>query len=457
MSANNPRTSNPMQTPTNDRTEEHLLAEIEELKRKLREQHRGSGHGPRARRRPSPATLWTLGVVLLLILAGAFVAGYLPQANRNTALAKEAKESGTALPLVNVMEVKQGARKSELVLPGNIQAVTEAPVLARASGYIKKRYVDIGDRVKDGQLLAEIDAGELDQQVQQAKASVEQTRSALDQATANLQQGKTNSEMSRLTYERWSALVQKGAVSRQDADTYKAQYEASGQSVQALEKAVSVAKSNIAVAEANLGRLTEMQSYLKVRAPFDGVITLRNVDTGALVNDGSTLLFRIAQTERLRTYVNVPQADATSIRVGQQAELKIPDLPSKSFTGTVTRTANSLDPVTRTLLAEVQVPNTGGLLLPGMYSEVSFTTPRKEPPLLIRADALIVRGNGNTVAVVGDDNVVHFQKVEVGRDYGDQMEIVGGLEMGQRVVISAGDVVRENARVKPVLIGKSQE
>jgi RND family efflux transporter MFP subunit len=330
-------------------------------------------------------------------------------------------------------------------------------VLARASGYIKKRYVDIGDRVKDGQLLAEIDAGELDQQVQQALASVELTRSSLEQATANLQQGKTTAEMSRLTYERWNALVQKGAVSRQDADTYKSQYEASGQSVQALEKAVSVAKSNIAVAEANLGRLTEMQGYLKVRAPFDGVITLRNVDTGALVNDGSTLLFRIAQTDRLRTYVNVPQADSTSIRVGQQAQLKIPDLPSKSFTGTVTRTANSLDPVTRTLLAEVQVANANGSLLPGMYSEVNFTTPRKEPPLLIRADALIVRGTGNTVAVVGEDNVVHFQQVQVGRDYGDQLEIVGGLEMGQRVVISAGDVVREGAKVKPVLVGKAQE
>jgi RND family efflux transporter MFP subunit len=450
-----------MQTPINDRisgrTEDHLLAEIEELKRKLREQHRGGAHGPRGHRRPSAATLWTLAILFIAILAGAFFAGYLPQISRQTALAKEAKESSAALPLVNVMEVKQASGKSELVLPGNIQAVTEAPVLARASGYIKKRYVDIGDRVKDGQLLAEIDAGELDQQVQQALASVELTRSSLEQATANLQQGKTTAEMSRLTYERWNALVQKGAVSRQDADTYKSQYEASGQSVQALEKAVSVAKSNIAVAEANLGRLTEMQGYLKVRAPFDGVITLRNVDTGALVNDGSTLLFRIAQTDRLRTYVNVPQADSTSIRVGQQAQLKIPDLPSKSFTGTVTRTANSLDPVTRTLLAEVQVANANGSLLPGMYSEVNFTTPRKEPPLLIRADALIVRGTGNTVAVVGEDNVVHFQQVQVGRDYGDQLEIVGGLEMGQRVVISAGDVVREGAKVKPVLVGKAQE
>jgi RND family efflux transporter MFP subunit len=441
-----------MQTPTNERTEERLLAEIEDLKRKLQEQHHASGHGQGKSRRPSPATLWVLAIVAVLILTGAFFAGYLPESSRQTALAKEAKEDTVALPPVNVVAVEQASGKSQLVLPGNIQAVTEAPVLARASGYIKMRYADIGDRVKEGQLLAEIDAVELDQQVRQAKASVDQAGSSLEQATANLQQGKTNTEMARLTYERWNSLVQKGAVSKQDADTYKSQYEALGQSVQSLEKAVNVAKSNITAVEANLGRLTEMQSYLKVRAPFAGVITLRNVDTGALVTEGSTLLFRIAQTDRLRTYVNVPQADSTSIRVGQIAQLKIPDLPSKTFTGTVTRTANSLDPATRTLLAEVQVPNQGGLLMPGMYSEVNFTTPRMEPPLMIRADALVVRGDGPHVAIVGEDGIVHFKIVQVGRDYGDTLEILGGLTMGEQVVVSPGDVVRENAKVRPVLV-----
>jgi RND family efflux transporter MFP subunit len=182
------------------------------------------------------------------------------------------------------------------------------------------------------------------------------------------------------------------------------------------------------------------------------VITLRNVDTGALVADGQTLLFRIAQTDRLRTYVNVPQADSTTIRVGQPAQLKIPDLPSKTFMGTVTRTANALDPATRTLLAEVQVVNNEGFLLPGMYSEVNFTTPRLEPPMIIRADALIVRGSGPQVAVVGPDSVVHFRSVKVGRDYGDRIEILGGLAKGQQVVVSPGDVVRENVKVRPVLV-----
>jgi RND family efflux transporter MFP subunit len=453
-----------MQTPidpnwTNDRTEERLLAEIEELKRKLHEQHRDEGHGGNGKSgRPSATALWILGIVAVLILVGAFFAGYLPQASRQTALAKEAKEDTAALPPVNVTIVEQASGNSQLVLPGNIQAVTEAPVLARASGYIKTRLADIGDRVKEGQLLAEIEAPELDQQVTQAKAGVDQTKSTLEQAEANLQQGKTNRDIARLTWERWNALVAKGAVARQDVDTYKAQYDASEASMQSLDKAVNVAKNNISVAQANLGRLTEMQGYLKVRAPFAGVITLRNVDTGALVAEGNTLLFRIAQTDRLRTYVNVPQADSTSVRVGQAAQLKIPDLPLKTFTGTVTRTANALDPATRTLLAEVQVPNQGGLLLPGMYSEVNFTTPRMEPPLMIRADALVVRGDGPHVAVVGDDDVVHFQTVQVGRDYGDQLEVLGGLEKGQRVVISPGDVVRENAKVRPVLItGKASQ
>jgi RND family efflux transporter MFP subunit len=444
-----------MQTPidpnlTNSRTEERLLAEIEELKRRLHEQHRDGSH--RKSSRPSAATLWILAIVAVLVLVGAFFAGYLPQASRQTALAKEAKEDSVALPPVNVAIVEQASGKSQLVLPGNIQAVTEAPVLARASGYIKTRLADIGDRVKEGQLLAEIEAPELGQQVMQAKASEDQTRASLEQATANLQQGKTNSEMARLTYERWNALVQKGAVARQDVDTYKAQFDALGENVQSLEKAVNVAKSNIAAAEANLGRLTELQGYLKVRAPFAGVITLRNVDTGALVAEGNTLMFRIAQTDRLRTYVNVPQADSTMIHVGQLAQLTIPDLPSKTFKGTITRTANALDPATRTLLAEVQVPNEGGLLMPGMYSEVNFTTPRMEPPLIIRADALVVRGDGPHVAVVGNDNVVHYRTVQVGRDYGDKLEILGGLAKGQSVVVSPGDVVRENAKVRPVLV-----
>ncbi len=452
-----------MQMPVNDgapveeSSHSQLRAEIEDLKRKLAQQRRGS-HDPQKRgqhSRPSGTALWILAVVTVLVLAGAFFAGYLPETSRQTALAKEARDDSLAIPPVNIALVDQAPANSHLVLPGSIQAVTEAPVLARASGYIKKRYVDIGDRVREGQILAEIDAVEFDQSVAQAKASVDQARSSLEQANANLQQSRTNAEMARYTNERWKALVQKGAVSRQDADTYQSTYEASAQNVEALEKAVNAAKSNIAVAEANLARIRDLQAYLKIKAPFSGVITLRNIDVGALATEGTTLLFRVAQTDRLRTYVNVPQMDAAGVRVGQVADLKVPDLPSKTFKGTVTRTANALDPATRTLLVEVQVPNESGQLLPGMYSEVNFTTPRAEPPLMIRADALVVRGTGNMVAVVDSDDTVHFRKIDVGRDYGDRLEVLRGLKKGERVVISPGDAVRENTKVKPILVGKA--
>jgi RND family efflux transporter MFP subunit len=222
--------------------------------------------------------------------------------------------------------------------------------------------------------------------------------------------------------------------------------------VQAMEKAVSVAKSNIAVAEANLARLTEMQSYLKVKAPFDGVITVRNVDTGALVNEGNTLLFRIAQTGRLRIYVNVPQADAPAVKVGQPSKITISDMVGKVFTGTVTRTANALDPATRTLLAEVQVANAQNVLMPGMYAQVNFTTSRAEPPLLIRGDALVIRANGPQVAVVTPEQTIHFQTITLGRDYGDKIEVLQGLQPLQQLVINPGDNILEGAKVKPVLL-----
>ncbi|HWE50617.1 MAG TPA: efflux RND transporter periplasmic adaptor subunit [Bryobacteraceae bacterium] len=432
--------------------EAQLRAEINELRRKLEQQHPQAAHGSK---RPSAGVLWGLAFAAVAIVLVAFFAGYLPQSERQTALAKEAKDDSAALPLVNIVPVERSSAKSNLVLSGDIQAVTEAPVLARASGYIATRSADIGDHVKQGQLLAEITAPELGQQVSQAKASRDQASSALEQAMSTLEGGKKNAEMARVTAERWNSLVKKGAVARQDAETYQSQSDYLRANVQSLEKAINAARSNMAAADANLARLSEMQGYLKVRAPFDGVITLRNIDTGALVTEGQTLLFRIAQTDRLRIFVNVPQSDAAAVHVGQEAGVKIASLPSQVFKGTVTRTANALDPATRTLLAEVQVSNGPGLLLPGMYGQVNFTTPRAEPPLIIRGDTLVVRADGPQVAVVGDGNIVHYQRVELGRDYGDRVEVTGGLEAGQNLVINPGDAVRDNAKVKPVLLARN--
>ena len=190
-----------------------------------------------------------------------------------------------------------------------------------------------------------------------------------------------------------------------------------------------------------------MQSYLKVRAPFAGVITLRNVDVGALVNSGSTLLFRIAQTNLLRTYVNIPQFSASDVHAGQKASLSTSDFPERKFPGTVARTASSLDPASRTLLVEIQVPNPEGKLMPGMYAQVDLNLPRKDPPLLIPSDTLVVRPEGTLVALLGPGDVVHFQRIAVGRDFGDRIEVLSGLTEGQKVIVNPNDSVREGVKV----------
>ena len=424
-------------------SEDQLRAEIESLRRQLEEHKKAAPKGP---------SLGTLFVVVLLVVglgvAGYFL-GYLPRRQREQVLAAESKAGTESLPVVNVQSVKRSDRETSLVLPGNIQPVTEAPILARASGYIVKRTVDIGDRVKGGQVLAEIEAPELAQQIRQAEAGIEQAKSAVQQASANLTQGKANENLSRITAQRAEHLLSKGVVSRQDNDNAQAQWQAQQANVQALEKAVSAAQSNQLASEANLARLKELESYLKVRAPFDGVITVRNVDVGALVNEGSTLLYRIAQTDHLRTYLNVPQADAGSVRVGQEATLAISDLGGRKFRGTVTRTANALDPATRTLLVEVQAPNPTGQLLPGMYTEVDLSVPRKDPPLLIPGDTLVVRSDGPQVAVVNNDGRVHFTRIQLGRDFGDRLEVLSGLQEGQRLAVNPSDAIREGVRVQP--------
>ena len=450
--------------------EEKLRREVEDLKRQLQE-HKGladgSSHAALAKPwRPSGVTIGAICLAAVVLIVVAFFAGYLPLQKRKTLILGEAQESEQALPRIEVIEVGRSPGQSVLRLPGNIQAVTEAPILARADGYIQRRMVDIGDRVQAGQTLAEIEAPELDQQVRQAKAvsqqsqaAVQQAKAALEQALANYEQGKSNLELARVTAQRWRGLTEQGIVSRQENDQYQAQYQSQLAGVQALEKAVAAQRSNVAAAEANVAsaeanvaRLDDVQRYRVVKAPFDGVITLRNVDVGALVNAGNTLLFRIAQTGTLRTYINVPQTNASSIRVGQSARLTVSNLPGRSFTGTVARSANSLDPNSRTMLVEIEVPNASGALLPGMYAEVDLSNTRVDPPLLVPGDALIVRADGTQVAVVRPDNTVHLQKVQLGRDYGDRLEVVSGLQQGDRIIANPGDSAREGVKINPVAV-----
>ena len=428
--------------------EQQLRSEIEDLKSQLAKTRNAAQEaqpkGPSLR-----SALVVVSLLLGLALAGYYM-GYLPRQRRELALAAESKNDGESLALVTVAAVKRSPASASLVLPGNIQAVTEVPVLARASGYIKARSVDIGDRVKESQILALIEAPELDQQIRQVQANIEQAQSAIEQAQAAQQQAQSNEALAKITADREQRLFDRNVVSRQDNDTAQMQYAAQQSNVQALGKAVSAARSNASAIQANLARLNDLKNYLTVRAPFAGVITVRSVDVGSLVNEGATLLFRIAQTDRLRTYLNVPQLDAGNVRVGQHAILTVPDLADRKFDGLVTRTANALDPASRTLLTEVQVDNAGGLLMPGMYSQVDLKVPRKDPPLVIPGDALVVRANGPQVAVVGADGVVHFKLIHLGRDFGDRVEVLDGVEEGQQLAVNPGDTVREGVQVKPV-------
>jgi RND family efflux transporter MFP subunit len=432
-------------------TTDQLRAEVEDLKRQLerQKQEMAAGRGEVARG-PSGRTLAVVVLLLVALALAGYFLGYAPRQHREQVLAAESRAASESLLPVNVAEVKRATSQTSLVLPASIEAVTEAPVLARASGYIVKRLADIGDRVAAGQVLAQIEAPELDQQILQAKAQVDQSASAIQQAQANLVQGQANLQLAEVTKDRWQKLFDKGVVSRQENDTYRAQWAAQQANVDSLGKAVAAARSNLGASQANLARLNDMRSYQTVRAPFSGVITLRNVDTGVLVTEGSTLLYRIAQTDRLRTYLNVPQAESGSVRPGQKATLVIPDLANRKFPGVVTRTANALDPSSRTLLVEVQASNSEGLLLPGMYARVDLSVPRKEPPLAIPGDTLVVHDNVTQVAVVSADGTVHFQRVQLGRDFGDRIEVLSGLEPGQLLAVNPSDAVREGVKVKPV-------
>jgi len=388
------------------------------------------------------------GCTALLVIA--FLAGYLPLRQREATLRAEADLQQKQVPRVEVIHVSRASSRNTMTLPGTMQAMTEAPIVARADGYLKRRLVDIGDRVHAGQVLAEIDAPELDQQIQQADAAVEQVQAAIEQAQANFAQAKANRDLARLTAERLQTLQQRGIVAQQDRDQAQAQLAAQDAGVQAAEKAIAAQRSNLNAAKSNAARLRVIDDYRQVKAPFDGVITVRSVDTGALVSTGTTQLYRLAQTRVLRTYVNVPQSSIGSVRVGQEATLTVSDFPGRTFHGAVARTARALDPSTRTMLVEVDVPNADGTLFPGAFADVELVGTRASPPLVVPSTAIVFRADGAQLAVVGPDRTVHLQKVVVGRDYGDRVEILQGVDEGATVVSVSADATREGAKVVPV-------
>jgi RND family efflux transporter MFP subunit len=332
------------------------------------------------------------------------------------------KTDREATPTVAVVKPEQGTADQTLALPGDIQAFFEAPIYARVSGYLKSWNEDIGAHVKGGQLLAEIDTPDLDQQLNQAKA---------DLAVA-----QSNEDLAALTSKRWQVLVKKDAVSQQDAD----------------EKAGDAQAKQAAVvaAQANVQRLMALETFKRIVSPFDGVVTARETDVGALINAGSGAgpeLFRVADIHEMRIYVRVPQALSGNLAPGQVAELHLPQYPNRTFQAEVATTSHAINQASRTLLVELRAGNPQGELEPGTFAEVHFKLPPNPGVLRLPTSALLFREDGLKVATVGADNTVELKPVTIGRDLGTEVEIVSGLSASDRVINSPSDSIGEGEKV----------
>ena len=337
-------------------------------------------------------------VIALVVLAGLVAIGAVPRLRQSAALQRA---SIPTVPTVTVMTPSRAPAATDFTLPGNIQAILDVPIFARADGYLRRRLVDIGDRVQQGQVLAEIDTPELDQQVAQgraalaqAQASFAQAQSALQQARATLQHNEATKRFNDITVERWRELKAKELVAQQDVDNFQAAADgsradvaAAQANIDALVASANAARANVVANEANLRRLTDLQSYQTLRAPFAGIVTVRNVDQGSLISSGSATnampAFRVAQIDGLRVFVNVPQTFVSSIAPGLATDTVVRELPNRVFKASVFSTAEALDPASRTLLTEIRMPNEGGRLRPGMYADVKFHVMRTDPPFLL--------------------------------------------------------------------------
>ncbi len=425
----------------------------------------GAGSQPAAASqaaRPKPRTgrrgLLVFFALIGVLVAAAVVGGILPRLTRQKALLAAAETQTEQRPIVEVATARQAPARSTLDLPGDMQAVVDSPVFARVDGYLRTRLVDYGDRVKTGQLLAEIDTPELDQQIRQARAAVSQSQSALNEVRADLDLSKANLNLARLTVERWRRLAKGGVVARQEADQKEADFTVTEAQVAKAQASIATTQETVHANEANVHRLDDMKAFARITAPFDGVITARNVDIGTLINSGNggaaRELFHIAQIQVLRIFVNVPQTNVASMHPGETAELRVQELPGQVFSARVTRIANALDATSRAMLTVLEVPNPKGVLMPGMYAQVRFSTGRAEAAVLVPGDVLILGRQGPRVAVVGPDHRIHLRQIRIGQDLGSEIEVVAGLAAGQVVVANPSDAVRENALVEVRNIGK---
>jgi RND family efflux transporter MFP subunit len=376
--------------------------------------------GGEQKQRRSQWWILVLAAVTAVIIV---IAGILPRIQARTALKKETAEM--AVPAVVTVKPKRSAPAQEIVLPASVQAFLDAPIYARTNGYLKKWYVDIGGHVKAGQLLAEIDTPEVNQQLRQSLA---------DLATA-----QANLNLSKITADRYAGLLKSDSVSKQESDNAAGDYEAK--------------QANLQSAQANVKRLQELLSFQKIYAPFAGVITARNTDVGALIDSGSgggvrTELFHVVQPDKLRVYVSVPQAYSQAAKPGLTADLTLSEFPGRRFEGKLVRTANAIDPTSRTLLVEIAVNNPTGQLFTGSYAEVHLKLPTAASAFILPVNTLLFRAEGLRVASVGDGQKVELKPITIGHDFGSEVEVVAGLDGNENVIINPPDSVVNGETVR---------
>lgn len=398
------------------------------------------GHADHPIPQDLPRIGWGAVLLVLLVVAGLFAGlfflGWAPHQKREAELMQDAAEARESKPVVEVSLPKHSEATTDLVLPGSVESFQSTSIYTRANGYLKNILVDIGDHVKAGQLLAEIDSPEVDAQLQEAKAQLQQANVTVGRATNEYNFNKD-------TFERYQGLAKTGGITKQQLDEKRAAFNIATSSLAA-------AKATVNAAQASVEKYTQMQGFEKVLAPFDGTITARNYDKGALLSPAATgpgkELFQIDQTNVLRVFVKVPQTYVTSMKAGQDAELLVRNYPARPFKGTVVRSAGALDPTTRTLRFEVDFPNDDHALFPGMYGQVRFHVHQDHPTLIVPTSALLFQADGLKVAVV-DDGKIRYHHVTVGRDFGAEAEVAAGLSGDEQVVTNPGGRLVEGAEV----------
>lgn len=420
-------------------------------------------------------------IMIVLLFAGAtmlLTMGIMPRLSNNKALDTEAKRIAAAVPQLTAVKVEKAPPVEELELPANIEPIQEIPIYARSDGFLKKRYVNIGDKVRAGQILLEIETPEIIQQVKEAQAESKQAFSQMKSAQAELAQAKAtlatnlanvkkaqaDLALAQSQVKRYDDLAKEGAISleqrdmkQRDVDACKALIEhananvlAARSQIEAYDERISAAKAAVESSKAKEERFKSLASFQKIKAPCDGVITACNVDDGALITSGSNtnanVLIQMARTNSLRVYTYVPQSFYRYVHAGMPTAITVSELPGQNFTGTVTHVSGGLNAESRTLTAEVVIPNKDGKLMSGMYAKVRFTIHRDISPIIIPSSALVVRGDDVTVATV-NENKVAFATVHLGRDYGKTVEVQTGLEPGQVILKDPPVDVREGQEI----------